>query len=366
MQNDYQTENRSFFRSSWAPFLVGGCLILFLVTGRLLLDSWIAKSRQPAVSYPSPEAIKQIVQDVLIAHEVQWKLPSREGDLWQIHLPSDLPKTDLYVSLNKSLNAIHVCVLRAKGDPVSGHLKLELGFLDSCLFRLELIPAAFRRNNGRIALLIDDFGDRNDAFARSFFKLEGAITISVIPGLAHSREISELALGNGCEVVIHLPMEPLEGKYPDQGYTLITEMSAEQVAEIYRKARRILPGASGLNNHMGSKVTADRRIMGYLMEAMKSDELYFVDSRTTAASLAYDLALAAGMRCTKRDVFIDTVQKRESVEKSLEELAKIAEKNGTGVGIGHCYRITLEVLREKIPELKARGFRFVRVSEVVL
>jgi polysaccharide deacetylase 2 family uncharacterized protein YibQ len=113
-------------------------------------------------------------------------------------------------------------------------------------------------------------------------------------------------------------------------------------------------------------VTADRRIMGYLMEAMKSDQLYFVDSRTTAASLAYDLALSAGMRCTKRDVFIDTVQKKESVEKSLDDLAKIAEKNGTAVGIGHCYRITLEVLREKIPELKSRGFRFVRVSEVVL
>ena len=106
--------------------------------------------------------------------------------------------------------------------------------------------------------------------------------------------------------------------------------------------------------------------MGYLMRAMKSDPLYFVDSRTTAASLAYDLALAAGLQCAKRDVFIDTEQKRESVEKALDNLAEIAEKDGAAVGIGHCYRITLEVLREKIPELKSKGFRFVRVSEVVL
>ena len=366
MQNDFRTSGRSFLQSSWAPFLIGGCLILFLVMGRLLLDTQNAKSRQPAVSLPSREAIKQILQDVLIAHEVRWRPDPRNDDLWQVQLPGDLPKSDLYVSLNKTLKVIDVRVLRARDDPVSGHLNLELGFMDSCLFRLELIPSTYKRNSGRIALLIDDFGDRNDAFARSFFKLEGAITVSVIPGLAYSREISELALEYGCEVVIHLPMEPLEGNYPDHGYTLITEMSAEQVAEIYRKALRALPGASGLNNHMGSKVTADRRIMGYLMRAMKSDPLYFVDSRTTAASLAYDLALAAGLQCAKRDVFIDTEQKRESVEKALDNLAEIAEKDGAAVGIGHCYRITLEVLREKIPELKSKGFRFVRVSEVVL
>ncbi len=365
-----KTQIRHFFQSAWAPFLVVGVIVLLLIAGRLCLEPWIQARNRPVFTGPSLESIQQIVSDVLTAQEVKSQiLPprGRHAARWRVNVPQDLPKTDLYVSLQKSLLDIGVRVLQARADPASGRVDLELGWADSCLLLLELNPADYRRNAGRIAILIDDFGDRNDVFARSFFDLDGDITVSVIPGLAHSRDIAEAAAERGCEVVIHLPMEPLEGRYPSNGYTLITEMSEEQVMKVLDAAIRQLPEAAGLNNHMGSKVTADRRMMGYLMAAMKDKHLYFIDSRTTAASVAYAAAVSAGLRCAERDVFLDNdADSKATIRKAFADLAARAAEHGTAVGIGHCHRNTLEVLREDMPGLQERGFRFVRLSQAVL
>ncbi|MFC1568915.1 divergent polysaccharide deacetylase family protein [bacterium] len=360
---------QQFFESVWAPFLVGGIIILMLIAGRLLLDAWIVSHTDPPPpAGPSSEEIQQMVSEVLVAHEVRWDAIARQSHSalqWQVHIPMDLPESDLYVSLQKGLMGIGAEVIQSHHDPMTGQLRLELGWVDSCLLALRFVPADYKRRAGQLAILIDDFGDRSDAFTQSFFDLDADITISVIPGLSHSKAIANTALTQGCEVVLHLPMEPIEGKYPNYGYTLITEMSQEQVGSVFQKAVKNMPGASGVNNHMGSKVTSDRRIMGYLMDAIKSENLYFLDSRTTTTTVAYDIALSAGLRCAKRDVFLDTDQNKDAIKRSLIELAQKAEKHGSAIGIGHCYRNTLEVLREEIPKLQDQGFRFVRLSQVV-
>jgi len=365
----HPSQIRQFFESIWAPFLVGGFIILFLIGSRIILDSWIkAHSESPQPMGPPVEEIQQRVSDVLVAYEVRWKAvsdPAASTIQWQVQIPADLPESDLYVSLQEGLFDMGAEVIRSHHDPKSDQLQLDLGWADSCLFRILFIPVNYKRRAGRIAILIDDFGDRWDTFTQSFLDLDGDITISIIPGLSHSRETANQALAQGREFVIHMPMEPMKGSFPDQGYTLITEMSQDQVKVIFEKSIKHLAGASGVNNHMGSKVTADRRIMGYLMNVMRSEDLYFIDSRTTAASVAYDMALSAGLRCAKRDVFLDTDSNKRSIRSSLLELTKKAEEQGVAIGIGHCYRNTLEVLREEIPKLQTQGFQFVRLSEVV-
>lgn len=354
----------SFLENNWAPFLLLGLFILIIISSRLILDQYIAshhQSKRP--SGPSLQQIQQIVSDVLVAHEVRWE--SQSQNHWQVKIPADLPSSDLYISLQESMMGIGAEVLHSLSNPMTNELEWNVGWADSCLLTIQFVQANYKREAGRIALLIDDFGDRNDAFAHSFFDLESSITISVIPGLSHSKAVAEAALSRGCELVIHLPMEPLQGEYPKHGFTIITEMSQENVEEVFQKAFRALPGASGVNNHMGSKVTEDRRIMGYLMNAIKDKNLYFLDSRTTAATVAYETALAAGLRCAQRNVFIDADSDKEAIRRSITVLADDAEKNGAAIGIGHCYRNTLEVLREEIPRLKANGFRFIRISEAV-
>lgn len=359
-----KSQIRSVLDSNWIPFLILGLFILVLILGRLILDNYLGSHQMTELpSGPALEKIQQVTSDVLVAHEVRWE--SRVSNHWKVQIPADLPSSDLYVSLQESIIGIGAEVIHSYSNPMTNELEWDIGWADSCLLKIQFIPADYKRETGRIALLIDDFGDRNDAFAHSFFDLEGSITISVIPGLVRSKAVAEAALAQGCELVIHLPMEPLQGDCPKHGFTIITEMSQENVENVFHKAFRELPGASGVNNHMGSKVTADRRIMGYLMNAIKSEGLYFLDSRTTAATVAYETALAAGIRCGQRDVFIDNDSDKESIRRSISMLAADSEKNGMAIGIGHCYRNTLEVLREEIPKLKARGFRFIRISEAV-
>ena len=366
MMSPGKNQVRQFFDSIWAPFFVGGFIILLLIAGRLLLDAWItAHTAPPPPDGPPREKIQRIVSEVLVAHEVRWESAVLPGNRWRVLVPTDLPRTDLYVSLQKGLLDIEAGVVGSHDEPETDQLNLDIGWEDSCLMHLVFVPGDYRRRAGDIAILIDDFGDRSDAFAQSFLDLDANITISVIPGLPYSREMTARALAQGREVIMHLPMEPLEGAYHDHGYTLITEMSREQVQHVFRSAMKMMPGVSGVNNHMGSKVTADRRIMSYLMQAIERENLYFIDSRTTAATVAYDEAIAAGIRCAKRDVFLDTDASPDAIRQSMVILARKAEEYGNAIGIGHCYRNTLEVLREEIPKMKDREFRFVRMSQVV-
>jgi polysaccharide deacetylase 2 family uncharacterized protein YibQ len=361
-------QSSQFFRSNWAPVLIGGLLVCGLFIGRMLTVGHSDHAKSPADYRPSRAAIQQMVRSVLTAHEVTWK-EQRPGsdkiEQWHISIPADLPEIDLLVSIQREIKGIGVSVLRSRSDPVSDFVIWDIGSADSATLSLRFIQSDQKRSLGKIAILIDDFGDRSDALAYSFLDLDANLSISIIPGLPRSKQITSEAMARGHEIVLHLPMEPVDGSYPDHGYTLITEMSQEQVTDVFRKAYKLLPGIKGVNNHMGSKITTDRRIMGYLMTAIKPYNLYYLDSRTIATTVAYETAMANGVRCAERDVFLDTNQDKESIRKSMSELAEKAETNGTAIGIGHCHPNTLDVLREEIPRLEERGFRLIRLSEAM-
>src|SRR5439155_26808472 len=124
------------------------------------------------------------------------------------------------------------------------------------------------------------------------------------------------------------------------------------------------PYGSGVSSNMGSRATADRRVMAAVLGALPAG-MYFIDSRTTAASLGESLARQMNIRTAARNVFLDDVPSEEAIRRQLRELEHEASSRGVAVGIGHMYPATIRVLEQEAPQLRASGYRFRRASEVV-
>ena len=159
-------------------------------------------------------------------------------------------------------------------------------------------------------------------------------------------------------------MEPEGAEDPGDGAILI----AHEDAEIRRRVRHALervPHARGISNHIGSKATADERIMRQILSELKARNLLFLDSRTTTNSVAYQLAVDMDLMTFTRDLFIDEVDEVEAIQSRLWDLAGIASRTGQAIGIGHNREETLAALTTVLPRLETRGFRFVPVSQLL-
>lgn len=350
---------------------LGSFFVLILAAGYFFLQSRKhgESSQLSDVPDDSIAALRMTLEQVLSTHGISWNTLNRIRDreeFWQVEVPPDLPIPSLHLEIQETVNQTDAKILFAESEPVTRRVTLQIGWEDSCYFRIQLLPLDDEeRGYGRIALLIDDFGDRWDDFIESFLNLGIDLTISVIPGRDMSSKVAHEMMARGSEVILHLPMEPLNASFQDNGYIILADMDYQEIKRIIERSLENVPNAVGVNNHMGSKVTSDRELMTTILGEIRSRGLYFVDSRTIATTVAYDVAKSLGLRCGKRDVFIDAEKNREAIRKSIWDLAEKARTNGFAIGIGHCQAITLEVLREEIPKVKAQGFRFVPLSKVV-
>lgn len=218
-----------------------------------------------------------------------------------------------------------------------------------------------RKHRGDIVLIIDDLG--YDAPLERLMELDPNLNCSVLPNGPLAAQTANRLNERGFEVLCHLPMEPRGGQAPGSN-AILTSMTDEEIAQLTRENIASVPHARGVNNHMGSRATQDRRVMASVLGAMPVG-LYFVDSRTTGGSVAAAVARELNVRTASRDVFLDDDEHASAVRRQVDALARAAEKHGIAIGIGHPYPATLRVLEERIPELRERGFRFVRASEVV-
>jgi len=221
-----------------------------------------------------------------------------------------------------------------------------------------------RAGDKRIVLILDDVGFGGQPLEEAT-RIDPNLNFAVIPGESHSRQSARTLEAGGFEILCHLPMEPLgyPGVSPGNR-AILNAMTNDQIRAQVKENFRLVPEARGFNNHMGSRGTADRRIMEQVFAAMPPD-LFFVDSRTTSASLAGGVAREMNIRTASRDVFLDDKQDQQSIRKQLAELASLAEKRKLAIGIGHMYPSTIKVLSEEMPKLRQRGFRFIRASEAV-
>jgi uncharacterized protein len=216
----------------------------------------------------------------------------------------------------------------------------------------------------KLAIILDDLGNDREA-AETIFALHYPLTISVLPYHAHSTEIAQEAQRRGLEVMLHLPMRAVANETPE-AHQLEAGMSREIIERELSGMLESVPTASGVNNHEGSLATADAKLMAELMPLLKQRDLFFVDSRTTAATVAFEEAERAGVRSGFRNVpFLDDVQDVGAIRKQLELAIRGAKEKGAAIAIGHPHTETLRALKEELPRVEAEGVHLVLVSEVV-
>jgi len=159
-------------------------------------------------------------------------------------------------------------------------------------------------------------------------------------------------------------MEP-EGDENAGRNPITVGMDEAQIDALLDKYQRKYPGFVGINNHMGSRATADGATMRALAMVLERRGLFFLDSITTPRSVAHRTVRAQGVWSIRNDLFLDTeTESVETVAARLEQLAALARKRGLAVGIAHPRPYTLEALRALVPRLQAEGFRFVTLEEL--
>lgn len=208
----------------------------------------------------------------------------------------------------------------------------------------------------RVAIIVDDIGQHKEPIDR-LLELEGPLTFAILPNLPYSKYAAEKAHARGWDVILHLPMEPMESS----GYTgqdagedaLLVGQSKEAILARLDSNLSSFPYIEGVNNHMGSKFMENDELMELVLERINSKGLYFVDSMTSAKSVGYEKAAGLGMKTVKRDVFLDLSSKGPDYVKSqLKKLVEISGKKGAAVGICHPYSATIEALTEYMPVLE--------------
>lgn len=226
------------------------------------------------------------------------------------------------------------------------------------------LPLPPARARGRLAIVIDDWGYDWQA-AGAFLSLEGPVTVAVIPGLPRSRQHALQARARGFEVIVHLPMEPLDASIDAGPRAITTGMSGEEIRRVVAEAIDAVPGAVGVSNHMGSKATADARVMEHVLEVVRERGLFFLDSATSPGSVTGLVAERLGVRWAHNGAFVDGEPTVRAVRARLEQAVRQAERTGQAVAIGHVKPATAVAVGMLLPELAQRGIVLVPVSELV-
>ncbi|HMA66628.1 MAG TPA: divergent polysaccharide deacetylase family protein [Desulfosalsimonadaceae bacterium] len=214
------------------------------------------------------------------------------------------------------------------------------------------------------AIIIDDIGDSRE-MAKKFFALNAPFTYSILPHTRYPAEIANAANRRGYQVMLHLPMEPNGYPAMDPGPgALLTSMTPDERIRQLQLNLNAVPHVDGVNNHMGSKMTAMFDQMNQIFTVLKKRELFFVDSRTTAASQCRSAARLFDLPFAERDVFLDHKLQQKFISRQIEEFIRIAELKGEAIAIGHPHQVTYEVLAEALPKLRHR-LSLVPVSRLV-
>jgi polysaccharide deacetylase 2 family uncharacterized protein YibQ len=218
----------------------------------------------------------------------------------------------------------------------------------------------------QIAIVIDDMGPGMANSRRAVMNLPAAVTLSYLPYAEHLQQQTQEAYERGHELIVHMPMEPdnLKGNNPGPD-ALLTSLPTEENVRRFKKNLDQFQTYIGVNNHMGSRMTASETAMRPIMQVLKERGLWFLDSRTIGNSVAGKLAGEMGVPYAERDVFLDNTMSYNAVMKQLQQLEAVAQKKGYALAIGHPHDVTLDALQHWVPEAKARGFQFVPLSTII-
>jgi polysaccharide deacetylase 2 family uncharacterized protein YibQ len=224
------------------------------------------------------------------------------------------------------------------------------------------------RLSPRVAIVIDDFGGYA-AGINQMMALPFSLTFAVMPDEEFASRQGREATGKGFEVIVHMPFEAISANPKWYGKRYIsTAMSNKEIRTIIHEAFTILPTATGMNNHMGSKATADGRLMQVVLEEVTRSHRYFFNSKTAYHSPIPELTATLGLPYVERDLFLDEQGSVEQIHRQLHQLVSLAQQKGFAIGIGHVGPTgpTLaQILKEEIPGYQRQGIHFVHLSELI-
>ncbi len=270
------------------------------------------------------------------------------------HLAGIIPQESVAISSAPA----HKIILELS---INGHRTHRLTFLPFTLKKALPVPLT---SLPQIAIIIDDLG-YDDKIASQFLKLDAILSFSILPYSPFERAIAAAVHRRGRDVLLHLPMEPLEYPAVDPGPgALMSAMEPDELLDQLRKDLDAVPFVVGVNNHMGSKLTQDSAKMRQVFTVLKTRNLFFVDSLTNPKSRCAQAAHLLNLKFARRRVFLDHDQSAHAIRFQIKRLVTIANSDGSAIGIGHPYPMTLEILKEELPKLRGR-IKWVPVSKLV-
>jgi polysaccharide deacetylase 2 family uncharacterized protein YibQ len=286
--------------------------------------------------------------------------------------PSDASLVQINAAITKSVRGMGARVRACREGKDGTIITMELGtrrlVTHRCIIKKGSEREHLARNERRptpvVAICVDDFGFFDNAVVKEFLELDIPLTISVIPGLKHSERISLDAVEAGKDVLCHLPMEAEKEGWDAGEIPLVrVSMKAREIEKAVGKALETTPGAVGINNHMGSRATANRALMAVVLRICKERGLYFFDSMTTPHSVVRKVAAEIGVSEASNELFLDGGE--ADTRENMQKLLSIAARKGSAIGIIHVKSKSLDDLRWMVDEARKEGIDFITISRMI-
>jgi polysaccharide deacetylase 2 family uncharacterized protein YibQ len=281
-------------------------------------------------------------------------------------LPAGFSQAELYKTLHDITDGFdYEIAIRDTGkDHSAFRVRIDIKTYPTHNFTF-FYPVTESTRKYRVAIVIDDLGF-NIERARELLNLNVSLSFAVLPYVTYSTDIADEAYARGRDVLLHLPMEPIDYPEKDPGEgAIFLAMSDEEVSDRVKKGIEAVPHIIGVNNHMGSKFSENSDKMKVVLNALRENNLFFLDSKTSPQTTGFRAAKEMGLQVLDRQVFLDNEQDVENTIAKFEELIEIAKERGSAVAIGHPHPTTIAALKKMIDRFESEGVEVVPVSSLI-
>ncbi len=325
---------------------------VFVVDG---LNAYMPDNKKTHAPQQIVQAIMPDVSEISQEHDIAPQKPKFNRDVVYIDFSNLMPQPE------------SIAVERQREELTKEPLPTADSKAETSLLVPEksALPPKFPGPDARIVIIIDDMGMARQ-YTQDVIDLQAPLTLAFLPYAQHLSDFTLPAKAKGHELIIHVPMEPMDSSLSLGPAGLTTDLSAEELTRrLDENIFNAFEGYVGINNHMGSKLTQNVPAMRLVMGALKERGLFFVDSKTIGSSVAANIADEFGVPYAERDVFLDHDEGLAAVMRALGKLEETARRKGYAIAIGHPKKNTIAALRQWLPTLAERGLIMVPVSEVL-
>lgn len=222
--------------------------------------------------------------------------------------------------------------------------------------------SCFAKKVGNIAIVLDDMGNSLSDFQA--ISLPKEVTFSILPYTPQGKRLAKIARQQNREILAHIPMQAKTGNRMLGKGALMLNMHEQEFKAQLQRALHYLPDAQGINNHMGSRLTEKTKPMRWTMEVLQQRGFYFLDSRTTAQTIAESTAKILNVPALRRNVFLDNVKTEQAMRRQLQRAVHLSKYQQKVVIIAHPYPETLHFLEQQLKQ-PISGFKLIALKQLI-